>query len=166
MDHTSNKRQCAYASCIAETMLDVKTYYIKGVIFFVGSTYIIKTPETFDFVSIMLLVAPVFMDDYASIINAYDIKPLRWINYVVKFVNALVLIVCMLGLIHFMNDSGQSFTVVETAIIGSNLFIKKKWIVFVLGIDLLLTIVMAIVVSKKNESEIIIQSQIEIKNAC
>ena len=125
MTKPAKRRKCEYTHCIAAEINDKRSYIVKGVVFILGYVIIIKSSSAFNFASIILLLVPAFVDNYRPLIKAFGIKPLLWIDRLVKTCNLIVILFCVCGLIGFIIDKGTSFEIMGS-MCDANKFVSNN----------------------------------------
>ncbi len=155
MTKPAKRRKCEYTHCIAAEINDKRSYIVKGVVFILGYVIIIKSSSAFNFASIILLLVPAFVDNYRPLIKAFGIKPLLWIDRLVKTCNLIVILFCVCGLIGFIIDKGTSFEIINTSLIGKGFSVNKSWVACAMLINLFQTIIMGVFVPNKFDAVVL-----------
>lgn len=151
---SKKKKTCPYSECVVETMFDTHNYPFKLILFLVGIAMIVKSPETFTFVNVILLVFPALLDNYSLMSKTFGRKKLFWFNKMVNGINVFIIIVCIFGLTQFLVDTGDAFCVVDTSLLGANFSISKVLVAYALLINCAETVIMWIVAPKDGEAAI------------
>lgn len=132
----SNKVKCEYNECkLPKTN---RRFLIQTIYLIISALIFLKNAEDFTFFPILMYTAPIIID---LCYNDVEIKFIEIIKWFFIALNLILGIFCILGWNGIIIDNGDSFSLVETALIDVDFVINKHWLFWPLCSNILVPII-------------------------
>ena len=146
------RRQCVYSKCVTEEVGHKRVYVSKFFILFIAYCYLIRSVQEFTFITLSLYVVPMFIDNTAALLKAFNVRGILFIDTLIKVMNLAILIMCSLGMVGFFTDTATSFVVSSDAVLFGGASISKSLISMLLLVNILEVLFLIIYVPSKTDS--------------
>lgn len=128
--------KCPYAVC--QLPDNNKRYIFQFIYILVGILVLLSEPENFTYFQMLLFISPILMD----VVCSGPKNPLAYfIRWAVGIVDAIIILICFLGLGGVIVQDTTSYSLIETMLLFGGIKFKKSVIATLLIVNLIIPVI-------------------------
>lgn len=142
-------KKCPYSECM---LPDNNNYYKWQVIYIiVSAVYLAHDYSEFTFISVFLFMAPILFDLFFA---KFNLKILKFLKVIFITLDVGIIFISFFGLIGVVEQENKIFHISSTSMIMPNFSVDKKFILFIVLLNILVPVMLYIGSPTKKTEEV------------